>query len=59
MTEFPEFVAGTHGFSTEVMKAGNKMWIGKTGAEGVFGFGVRGSGLGIAIKVEDGSERGR
>lgn len=59
MSEHPEFVAGTHGFATEVMLAGNKYWIGKTGAEGVFGMGLRGTGLGIAIKVEDGNERGR
>jgi L-asparaginase II len=36
---------------------GARDWVAKIGAEGVQGIGVRGAGIGIAIKVADGNKR--
>jgi L-asparaginase II len=40
------------------MRAGRGDWVTKVGAEGVQALGVRSRGLGIALKVVDGSARG-
>ena len=57
MTEHPFMVGGTDRTCTDVMAtAGDRVFV-KLGAEGVYGGGLRGRGLGFAIKVEDGGRR--
>jgi L-asparaginase II len=53
----PEMVAGDERLCTDVMRAGRKSFFAKTGAEGSYGLAFFGNGLGIALKVEDGSQR--
>ena len=57
----PHFLAGAGRFDTALLRAGKGALIGKCGAEGVFGLGVRAHGdrpaMGIAIKVDDGNKR--
>ncbi|GKU82165.1 asparaginase [Niallia sp. NCCP-28] len=57
MTQHPEMVAGTNRFDTDIMKAYNKQIVAKIGAEAVQCLGLVEKGIGIAIKVEDGSTR--
>ncbi len=54
MNNYPEMVAGTDGFCTELMKATGGRLIGKIGAQGVYCIGIREPQLGIALKIEDG-----
>ena len=58
----PQFLAGRGRFDTALMRAGGAGLIGKCGAEGVFAVGVVPTstrpGLGIAMKIEDGNQRG-
>ncbi len=57
MTAHPFMVGGTGRTCTDVMAlAGDRVFV-KLGAEGVYGGGVRGQGIGFAIKVEDGGRR--
>lgn len=58
MTTYPEMVAGTKQFDTDLMKAFTKRIVAKGGAEGVHCFGDRKRGIGVAIKVGDGNARG-
>lgn len=58
MTGHPEMVSGEHGSDLALARAGRGDWVCKIGAEGVQAIGVRSLGLGIAIKVADGSVRG-
>lgn len=66
MTKHPEMVGGEGRFCTTLMQAFQGTLIGKLGAEGFYGIGVRSPGddsttlsssgvLGIAIKIEDGN----
>lgn len=57
MVAYPEMVAGTKRFDTDVMKAYAGKVVAKAGAEGVQCLGIRGEDIGIAIKVEDGNGR--
>lgn len=57
MTTAPEMVGGTNRFCTDFMRVGNGRFIGKAGAEGVYCIGDTETGLGIAVKVEDGNGR--
>ncbi|MDL4841051.1 asparaginase [Aquibacillus rhizosphaerae] len=57
MVRYPEMVAGTKRFDTDLMKAFNGEVVAKLGAEGVHCFGIKSKGIGVAIKVEDGNER--
>ncbi len=71
MTEAPEMVAGTGRFTTNLMRAFGRSLLAKEGAEGVYAMGVApslassvrffsgASSVGIALKIEDGAERGR
>ncbi len=59
MASHPEYVSGTGGSDLALMRAGGGAWIAKAGAEGVQAIGLRREGLGIAIKVADGSSRAR
>lgn len=61
-TTYPEYVAGTHRFDTELMKAGSNTIISKTGADGMHALSIKPSprypkGLGIAIKIVDGDHK--
>ncbi len=59
MTAQPAMVSGEHGADRLLMTAGRGDWVTKVGAEGVHAIGVRSRGWGIAVKVADGSARGR
>jgi L-asparaginase II len=68
MTEAPEMVAGTGRFTTNLMRAFGGGLLAKEGAEGVYAVAVAPSpacalsgtsSVGIALKLEDGAERGR
>lgn len=51
-------ISGTGRFCTAMIEQiGHRAFI-KSGAEGVFCAGVRDSGIGIALKCDDGAERG-
>lgn len=55
MNAAPEMVSGTGGFCSALMQATGSRMIGKVGAQGVYCIGIRDTGLGIALKIEDGS----
>ena len=55
MTGCPEFVAGERRSCTEVMREFPGQVVAKVGAEGVYGVALPEQGLGVALKVEDGS----
>ena len=57
MIGHPEMVSGEHRSDFVLTEAGRGDWIVKIGAEGVQGIGLRGAGVGIAIKVVDGNRR--
>ena len=66
MTAAPELVAGTGRFTTRVMRALGGALLAKEGAEAVYAMAAAprlaaafGGAVGIALKVEDGGERGR
>ncbi|MEO5698962.1 MAG: asparaginase [Casimicrobiaceae bacterium] len=58
MREHPALVSGEGRSDFALMRAGQGDWVTKVGAEGVQGIGVRSRGIGIAVKVADGSKRG-
>lgn len=58
MSAYPEMVAGTNRFDTDLMQAFGGRIVAKGGAEGVHCFGDKKTGLGVAIKAEDGNARG-
>ncbi|THZ65918.1 L-asparaginase II [Aureobasidium pullulans] len=65
MVTHPEMIGGDSRFCTDLMRAFSGALVGKLGAEGCYGIGVRDcestrrlgakNGLGIAIKIEDGN----
>ncbi|KAM0417093.1 hypothetical protein ACHAPT_012931 [Fusarium lateritium] len=65
MTHYPEYVGGVGRFCTELMEAYQGELIGKLGADGCYGVGIRESeqtrrlgahgAIGISVKVDDGS----
>jgi L-asparaginase II len=57
MTAHPEMVGGNHRYCTDLMRAFRGRVIGKAGAEAVYCLGDRQTGLGIAVKIEDGGAR--
>lgn len=59
MTHHPEMVAGEGHFDTELMRLTEGELVSKSGAEGVQCVGRIGEGLGLAIKVMDGSTRAK
>jgi len=59
MTHYPEMVAGTSSFDTELMLRTQGSIVSKSGAEGIQCIGLVGEGMGLAIKVADGSKRAK
>ena len=59
MTQHPDFVAGEGYFDTELIKRGHKQIVSKGGSEGIQCIGLLGEGIGLSIKVEDGSKRAK
>lgn len=57
MISAPEMVGGTERFCTDLMKNAGGRLFGKAGAEGVYCIGDKKTGIGIAIKIEDGNGR--
>ena len=57
MTAHPDLVAGHWRLDTELMQAYPSRLVVKVGAEGMYGAAVLEQGLGVALKVEDGSSR--
>lgn len=57
MTAHPEMVGGNNRYCTDLMRAFRGRVIGKAGAEAVYCLGDRQTGLGIAVKIEDGGAR--
>jgi L-asparaginase II len=55
MRAYPELIAGPGAADTELMRLGQG-WVAKGGAEGLL-CAVSRDGLGVALKVEDGSAR--
>ncbi len=55
MKSYPQMVAGTGGFCSELMAQSNGKVIGKLGAEAVYCVGLLEKGIGIAVKIEDGN----
>lgn len=53
----PEMVGGTNRFDTDLMNVFKNRLVAKAGAEGIQCIGDVESGLGIAIKIEDGNGR--
>ncbi len=59
MLAYPEYVSGTGEFDAELMRAGRGDIACKSGAEGVHGTAAIASGVGLVVKVIDGSARAR
>ncbi|BAY61938.1 hypothetical protein NIES22_20050 [Calothrix brevissima NIES-22] len=59
MTHHPTMVAGDGEFDTELMRLTPGELVSKAGAEGVQCIGRLGEGMGLAIKVMDGSKRAK
>ena len=59
MTHHPDLVAGEGCFDSELIKLGHNQIISKGGSEGIQCIGLLGEGLGLSIKVEDGSKRAK
>ncbi|MGB8602431.1 MAG: asparaginase [Rhizomicrobium sp.] len=57
MTTFPELVAGTGRSCTALMRACHGRAAVKSGAEGVYAAFIPESGLGVALKIDDGTGR--
>lgn len=57
MMKHPEMVGGTGRFCTDFMRAARGRMFGKAGAEAVYCIGDKVTGIGIAIKIEDGGAR--
>lgn len=65
MAAHPDMIGGDSRFCTDFMRASPGFWVGKLGAEGCYGVGIRDcqqtrelgaeGGLGIAVKIEDGN----
>src|SRR5699024_947154 len=57
MMQYPEMVAGTKQYDTDLMSTYGSRIVAKGGAEGVHCFGDTQTGIGIAIKAADGNAR--
>lgn len=59
MVGHPELIAGTGKFDTQLMQLTNGEIVSKSGAEGIQCIGRVGEGMGLTIKVSDGSQRAK
>jgi L-asparaginase len=59
MTYYPRMIAGDGAFDTELMRLTEGELVSKSGAEGIQCIGRVGEGMGLAIKVRDGSKRAK
>ena len=59
MTTFPIMISGENRFDTEIIQASHGLVISKSGAEGIQCFSNVNEGIGLALKVEDGSKRAK
>lgn len=59
MVHHPTMIAGKGEFDTELMTASEGMLLSKSGAEGIQCIARLGEGLGLAVKVMDGSKRAK
>ena len=59
MTHYPRMIAGDGAFDTELMRLTEGTLVSKSGAEGIQCIGRVGEGMGLAIKVRDGSSRAK
>jgi L-asparaginase len=59
MTHYPELISGEGGFDTELMRLTDGELVSKAGSEGIQCVSRIGQGLGLAIKVMDGSKRAK
>ena len=59
MTHHPVMISGKEGFDTQLMQLTEGMLVSKSGAEGIQCIGKVGDGMGIALKVVDGSKRAK
>lgn len=57
MVAHPEMVSGEGRSDLTLARAGAGDWVPKVGAEGVQAIGIRSRGLGIVVKIADGSRR--
>jgi L-asparaginase II len=57
MTRHPDLVSGTRRSDLAIMQTGGGDWVSKAGADGVQAIGASSKGLGIAIRIADGSPR--
>jgi len=57
MYKNPIKIAGTNRFCTALIESGQGKWINKSGAQGVYCFGLLDQNLGIALKIEDGNSK--
>ena len=57
MTAHPEMVSGDARADLILMQAAAGDWVAKGGADGVQALGISSRGLGIALKIADGSPR--
>ena len=55
MTSYPEMIAGTGGFCSELMRHTKGRILAKLGADGVYCVSLLDKNIGIAVKVEDGN----
>jgi len=58
MTGEPYYVAGTDRLDTELMRITGGRIVAKVGAEAVCGLGIVNEGVGLAMKIADGNQRG-
>lgn len=56
MTDYPEMVAGTDRFCTDLMKVCGDRLFAKLGAAAYFAVGLKDKGIGMTFKVEDGDK---
>ena len=59
MTYYPSLISGEGAFDTELMRLMEGELVSKAGAEGIQCVGRVGEGMGLAIKVRDGSKRAK
>jgi L-asparaginase II len=55
MTRHPDLVSGTGRTDLAIMQTGAGDWVAKIGADGLQAMGIRSQGLGLAIRIADGS----